>query len=653
MPPSNKRPQRARREVINKDADMPDSSPSRPAKRRKKVASPVEKPAPPEPQLPRDRKGILLEDSELVTAVTSKLLLPAHEVQAVKDHSNSIYEKNNKEGVQAYAKLAGNGWTYYVRNLINVIGRPPEGAVSSNNPHEIGSTPGETDDPNTVHVDLGPHKMVSRHHAEIRFDRDSGDWIIEVQGRNGVRINSVPLKKGVEHTLISGEVVEVSGVEMMFVLPQEEVHLEVGKKYLARAGLIDPRAVEDVEDHGGATTSSAPSSATQPARSQNGVGQLAIAPAPSGYVRPGTPPSTRPRQPQSVGRSPYAGGTVMMNADDLDLSLDANAHIKPSFSYAQMISQAIINTGENKLNLSGIYDYIKEKYAYYRAQVGTGWQNSIRHNLSLNKAFEKVPRSTNEPGKGMKWYIVESYREEMVKNSVKGGRGGHRGSSAPSSPANLTYRAKDSAKKRSPNSRSPPSSSYPANAPQFTPVRSGRSTIMEDTPGDGSPLPRHRKTNTSSFGLSDNIPGSPPVMSSSYMQEDSSFITPAPLRVHPHLAPPSTAQRPSQVMPTSSPAPFWKYAGVNSTPARGVGLESSPIKGGRSAAPPSSSPPAPSRSPFRNDTPAKPPAVPEIEDIEDEPAFDLTKGFQSIGAFHAPVSNGIPAAPPAPAINSS
>ena len=37
MPPSSKRSQRARRDV-NKDAQVPDSSPSRPAKRRKKVS---------------------------------------------------------------------------------------------------------------------------------------------------------------------------------------------------------------------------------------------------------------------------------------------------------------------------------------------------------------------------------------------------------------------------------------------------------------------------------------------------------------------------------------------------------------------------------------------------------------------------------------
>jgi hypothetical protein len=67
-----------------------------------------------------------------------------------------------------------------------------------------------------------------------------------------------------------------------------------------------------------------------------------------------------------------------MNADDVDLSLDSNQHIKPSYSYAQMISQAILDTEEEKLNLNGIYTYIMDKYAYYRHQLGGGWQVSLK-----------------------------------------------------------------------------------------------------------------------------------------------------------------------------------------------------------------------------------------------------------------------------------
>jgi forkhead protein FKH len=249
-----------------------------------------------------------------------------------------------------------------------------------------------------------------------------------------------------------------------------------------------------------------------------------------------------------------------------------------------------------------------------------------------------MARATDEPGKGMKWCIVPEAREEMLKNCNRGGRGGHRGSSAPGSPANLNMLGRasaeglgdpGSAQKRSPLSRSPPLSSFPPNAPQYTPDRPGQlSREREHLPGDGSPLPRHRRPNSNAYGLSDNLPGSPPALSSSYLQDDSnSFVTPAPHRVHPQLAPPSTAQRPSQHMPTSSPAPFWKYA--DQTPMK-LGFDSSPIKGSAYAPAPASSSPVPARkdSPTRNGTPTKQ-EVPKVEqleeDEEEDQGFDLTK----------------------------
>ena len=65
---------------------------------------------------------------------------------------------------------------------------------------------------------------------------------------------------------------------------------------------------------------------------------------------------------------------MLMNPSDVDLSLDSNKHIKPQYSYAQMITQAIINTDEEKLNLNGIYNFIMDNYSYYRHQPAPGWQ---------------------------------------------------------------------------------------------------------------------------------------------------------------------------------------------------------------------------------------------------------------------------------------
>lgn len=62
---------------------------------------------------------------------------------------------------------------------------------------------------------------------------------------------------------------------------------------------------------------------------------------------------------------------------------------KPPYSYAQLIVQAVASAADRQLTLSGIYSYITKNYPYYRF-VDKGWQNSIRHNLSLNRYFIKV-----------------------------------------------------------------------------------------------------------------------------------------------------------------------------------------------------------------------------------------------------------------------
>ncbi|KAM7534194.1 hypothetical protein Aperf_G00000117531 [Anoplocephala perfoliata] len=154
-----------------------------------------------------------------------------------------------------------------------------------------------------------------------------------------------------------------------------------------------------------ATTCSQASNGTDSSITLSGGPDRCSSESPVGTSSPFVPPGG---EDVGVGASSGQEGSA-------DAVEHGTVYEKPPYSYAQLIVQAIVSAPNRRLTLSDIYNYISTQFPYYKPSQ-KGWQNSIRHNLSLNRYFIRIPRGQEEPGKGAFWRLdPESEAHLIVK----------------------------------------------------------------------------------------------------------------------------------------------------------------------------------------------------------------------------------------------
>ncbi|XP_066250454.1 forkhead box protein F1-like [Euwallacea similis] len=118
--------------------------------------------------------------------------------------------------------------------------------------------------------------------------------------------------------------------------------------------------------------------------------------------------SVQQQQQQQQQHSNVSPESAASTEDQKPSSSDKKSGIrrqeKPPYSYIALIVMAIQHSPAKRLTLSEIYSFLQQRFPFFRGSY-QGWKNSVRHNLSLNECFIKLPKGLGRPGKGHYWTI--------------------------------------------------------------------------------------------------------------------------------------------------------------------------------------------------------------------------------------------------------
>ncbi|XP_078135965.1 forkhead box protein K2 [Sander vitreus] len=295
----------------------------------------------------------------------------------------------------AVARLEGREFEYLMKKRSVTIGR--------------NSSQGSVD------VSMGHSSFISRRHLEIFTAGEdgpgTGEFYLRCLGKNGVFVDGVFQRRGAPPLQLP----------RMCCLRFPSTSIKITFTALS-SDKKEPRNV--------------PESPVKPVQPQispltinipdNIAHLMSPLPSPTGTI---SAANSCPSSPRGAGLSSYRTGRVLASdliGDNSQSENDKEASgedspkddSKPPYSYAQLIVQAITMAPDKQLTLNGIYTHITKNYPYYRT-ADKGWQNSIRHNLSLNRYFIKVARSQEEPGKGSFWRIDPASEGKLVEQAFR------------------------------------------------------------------------------------------------------------------------------------------------------------------------------------------------------------------------------------------
>ncbi|MCI4395243.1 hypothetical protein PGIGA_G00178100 [Pangasianodon gigas] len=351
-------------------------------------------------------------------------------------------------------------------------------------------TVGRNSSQGSVDVSMGHSSFISRRHLELftagEEDGAGGDFYLRCLGKNGVFVDGVFLRRGAPPLQLPRV--------CTFRFPSTSIKIT-----FTALGRVKKEPKEEESPVKAVQPQISPLSINIP---DNIAHLMSPLPSPTGTI---SAANSCPSSPRGAGSSGYKVGRIV--SSDLHLIND-NSHSendkeasggdspkddsKPPYSYAQLIVQAITLAPDKQLTLNGIYTHITKNYPYYRS-ADKGWQNSIRHNLSLNRYFIKVPRSQEEPGKGSFWRIDPSSEGKLIEQAFRKRRprgvpcfrtplGPLSSRSAPASPSHSGVLSAHSSGVQTPDSLSREGSPVPSetdSAPALPPVAAAAAAAIQ------------------------------------------------------------------------------------------------------------------------------------------------------------------------------